>query len=418
MKIKEVPIVNVSTISSDSVKAFEGIRYYLSTGNLEKDSISNLEIVDYNTKPSRANLNVKDNDVILARMKETNKVFCIDKNNENLIVSTGFIVLRPNLDKLNPKFLFFYLRSDSFQKAKDLLCSGATQKAINNESFKTLTIPLPPLEEQIKIASILERADKLRQKRKETNKLFDKILQSVFLDMFGDLEKNEKNWDYKEVREFVEKFETGKSIQSLDSEMHFSKNRILKISAVTYGLFKPDESKPIDNSYSPLEKHFVRKGDLLFSRANTSELIGATAYVFENYDNLILPDKLWRFVWNKDVKVEPLFIWHLFQQKFFRREISSRATGTSGSMKNISQENVLSIKVPFPDYSLQKEFARIVQKIESLKEKAKKQEQDLEIFFNSLMQYAFNGRLDLSGVNSTPSPFSSFREGEKEMVLG
>ena len=69
------------------------------------------------------------------------------------------------------------------------------------------------------------------------------------------------------------------------------------MSAVTSGIFDPSESKPAPLDYSPQRSHIVCDGDLLFSRANTSELIGATAFVKAPPPDLLLPDKLWRFKW-------------------------------------------------------------------------------------------------------------------------
>lgn len=113
--------------------------------------------------------------------------------------------------------------------------------------------------------------------------------------------------------------------------------------------------------------NLVRRDDLLFSRANTTELVGAVAYVEHTPPNALLPDKIWRFVWRKPVMVEPLFVWTLFQTIALRREIGRRATGTSGSMKNILQEKVFGISTILPPLPLQREFARRVAAVEKLK---------------------------------------------------
>src|SRR5699024_8299180 len=88
--------------------------------------------------------------------------------------------------------------------------------------------------------------------------------------------------------------------------------RVLKISAVTTGAFKAWESKPLPAKYQPPPSHLVRQGDLLMSRANTTELVGAVAYVHDTPSNLALPDKIWRFDWREPESV-PLFYHALFQ---------------------------------------------------------------------------------------------------------
>jgi type I restriction enzyme S subunit len=137
--------------------------------------------------------------------------------------------------------------------------------------------------------------------------------------------------------------------------------RILKVSAVTWNDYDPDESKPVPRDYEAPSHHYVRAGDLLFSRANTTELVGAVAYVFNTPPNRLLPDKIWRFVFGGKA-VEPLYVWQLFLQKSIRDEIGRRATGTSGSMKNISMERVLDIEVPLPPIHLQQQFALVAAK--------------------------------------------------------
>src|SRR5262249_21167392 len=157
-----------------------------------------------------------------------------------------------------------------------------------------------------------------------------------------------KGWPVVAVADYVAEFQGGKSIESERDDNLATRNRVLKVSAVTGMQFLAHESKPLPDGYEPPEAHFVRSGDLLFSRANTTELVGAVAYVRSTPPNVLLPDKLWRFVWRQPQTVVPLFIWALFQTPRVRDEIGRRATGTSGSMKNISQEKVLGIRTICP----------------------------------------------------------------------
>lgn len=129
------------------------------------------------------------------------------------------------------------------------------------------------------------------------------------------------------------------------------------------------------------------------SRANTTELVGATAYVFETPPNLLLPDKLWRFVWKQPVQVEPFYVWSFFQTATVRRELGRRATGTSGSMKNISKPKVLSMLVPTPPLLLQRQFAARVQEIRALEGRQAESRRRLDDLFQSLLHRAFQGEL-------------------------
>jgi type I restriction enzyme S subunit len=201
------------------------------------------------------------------------------------------------------------------------------------------------------------------------------------------------NWSVEPVSQFTEAFEGGKNLQADDESAVDARYRILKVSAVTWQEYDPQESKPLPPDYEPPTNHFVRQGDLLFSRANTTELVGATAYIFSTPDNMILPDKIWRFVWREPRTVDPLYIWSLFQDPYIRYQLGQRATGTSGSMKNISMPKVLSLTVPVPPLELQQEFAGRVRLIRRISEQQMRSKNELEILFQSLLQRAFRGEV-------------------------
>lgn len=270
---------------------------------------------------------------------------------------------------------------------------GGAQPNISQGIVKALTVPLPPLPEQRRIAEVLDRAEALRAKRRAALAQLDTLTQSIFLDLFGDPGDNPKAWPMREVSDYVAEFQGGKSLEAESGENVAARNRILKISAVTSTEFEPDESKPVPDSYTPPSEHFVRTGDLLFSRANTTELVGAVAYVGRTPPNLLLPDKLWRFVWRDSAAVEPLFVRTLFHTPAVRREIARRATGTSGSMKNISQEKLFGIRTILPPLSVQTEFVRRSNAVDKLKSAHRASLAKLDALFASLQHRAFRGEL-------------------------
>ena len=196
--------INISDaveITNNRVKPFKGERRYLATGDLIGDAVNeSIVSVDYENKPSRADLLVEEGNIIVARMQATNKVLLIDEATEDLIVSTGFLTLQPKKD-FDSSYLAHYFRSDVFQKKKDKYCSGATQKAINNGAFAKLQVPSYSLDEQKRIANILDQADALRQKRKQSLQLLDDFLNASFLHLFGDPLRNDKKWPVKKLGE-------------------------------------------------------------------------------------------------------------------------------------------------------------------------------------------------------------------------
>ncbi|TVQ26886.1 MAG: restriction endonuclease subunit S [Spirochaetaceae bacterium] len=270
--------------------------------------------------------------------------------------------------------------------------SGATVKGITQDKLAALQIPLPPLEEQKRIAAILNAADALRAKRRQTLAELDTLLQSTFLDMFGDPVTNPKGWEVKALKDGVESFEGGRNLMPIERERR-DRIRVLKVSAVTSGEYRPDESKPFSQNEPIQESHMVRNGDLLISRANTADLVGAVVYVWNTEGREMLPDKLWRFVLSDPRIIEPLFLLHVARSDYFRRQLIQRATGTSGSMKNIGKTKMLSIQVPFPPLSLQRHFATIVESVEQQKARLRAHLTELDTLFASLQSRAFKGEL-------------------------
>lgn len=273
------------------------------------------------------------------------------------------------------------------------LGNGATFKEVSKKIVEGFEIPLPPLEEQKRIAAILDKADAIRRKRQQAIVLTDQLLRSVFLDMFGDPVTNPKGWDVAPLGALVKALEGGKNVKPDDSGRP-TVNRVLKVSAVTYGVFRADQSKPLPDNFQPPKSYFVKAGDLLISRANTAELIGATAFVYDTPDNLVLPDKIWRFVWKESEGVHPLYIHYLFKQDCIRREVSNRSSGTSGSMKNIPKPKLLEIPIPIPPADQQNRFGEIVHKIQETYSNYSRYEEEINILFDSLSQSAFRGELN------------------------
>ena len=140
---------------------------------------------------------------------------------------------------------------------------------------------------------------------------------------------------------------------------------VLKVSAVTKGYFIPEECKVLDDQQNIKKYVFPEKGDLLFSRANTREMVGATAVIMQDYPELILPDKLWKIRFVNCANV--IYMKHILSHQSIRSKFSAVSTGTSGSMFNVSMEKFKSIVIPLPPIALQKQFAAFVEQTDKSK---------------------------------------------------
>lgn len=337
---------------------------------------------------------VAPNDVLLSKIvPHIRRAWVVSElNGPRQIASGEWIPFRNN--RFNPSYLRHVLISDDFHVRfmQTVAGVGGSLLRARPAQVANISIPLPPLPEQCRIAAILDQAYALRAKRRKALAKVDEMAQAIFVEMFGDFRKNKMLWPVYPVSHYVAAFQGGKSLEA-DGDKIFAKNHILKISAVTGMVFRPTECKPLANDYEPPLEHFVRSGDLLFSRANTTDLVGAVAYVEETPSNLVLPDKLWRFVFHEPLSVDPLFIWALFQTPAVRDEIERRATGTSGSMKNISQGKLLSLPTIVPPLTKQQEFSQRIRELQSLKMKQSIFVAETDNLFASLQHHAFSGAL-------------------------
>lgn len=150
--------------------------------------------------------------------------------------------------------------------------------------------------------------------------------------------------------------EAGKSFQTSDVLAKEDELGVLKVSAVTWSAFKPEEAKAV-SGYTPETHHRVRRDDLLISRANTRELVGAVVLVEDDYPNRLLSDKTLRLITDR-TKADKPYLLYALRSAEARAHIEHFATGTSDSMRNIAQGVITSIPITLPDLDTQRRIAR------------------------------------------------------------
>lgn len=291
-----------------------------------------------------------------------------------------------------PKYGYYFCNT-----IKPLLINRSTSTTmpiVNKSNFSEFKILLPSLDEQQRIANILDKADVIRHKRKQATLYAKNLLSSIFIDMFGDPVTNPKDWEVKPIKCGVESIKSGWSAKGQSYPCKEGEKGVLKISAVTSGTFKPCENKFVDVEIIPEGKKllFPNKGDLLFSRANTRELVAATCIVTENREDVFLPDKLWK-IKTLENELLPEFLHFMVQQPRFKDRLTSQATGTSGSMLNISKAKFEESMAIYPPIEKQLEFKNIFWKLNNINSSFKTSAQELDYAFNSLSQKAFSGEL-------------------------
>jgi type I restriction enzyme S subunit len=211
--------------------------------------------------------------------------------------------------------------------------------------------------------------------------------------MFGDPVKNPKGWKRIHLSEILLKIESGHSPVCLDRTAKLGEWGVLKLGAVTKCIYDSAENKALPDIEKPNPDIEIRAGDVLFSRKNTYELVAACAYVWETPPKLMMSDLIFRLVPRDKDSINSIFLQALLSFPSKRKMIQKMAGGAAGSMPNISKAKLLGHRIEVPPYILQNQFAEIVKKTESLKQKMLVQSEELENQFQALMQKAFKGAL-------------------------
>lgn len=358
-------------------------------------SVDNIEkqITGYTTytlakAPSRARKQVKRGNILVSTVRPNlNAVALFDKETENTpVVSTGFCVLECKVDT-SPRFLLRYLQSKSFVRAMVPQATGASYPAVSDKIIRDAQIPAYSYEEQIQIADVLDAAANIISKRKQQLQKLDDLVKARFVELFGNPISNPMKWDIYQLEECLERIDNGKSFICSDKPRTGDNPAILKLSAATYGDYRPNENKALLDESLFVESSEVHAGDLLFTRKNTPELVGAAAYVQNTPPKLMMPDLIFRLVPNE--KVNAVFLWQLINCKEFRPVIQAISGGSAKSMSNISKERLGKIKVICPPRELQDSLIPFVKRVDKSKAVIQKALDETQLLFDSLMQEYF-----------------------------
>jgi type I restriction enzyme S subunit len=312
--------------------------------------------------------------------------------NDKFAVSTDCFVTQPKvLKSVYAKYVYFYLSGNMHLLENGF--KGAGLKHISKGYIEDLEIPLPSLQTQQKIAAILDKADELCQYNKQLIEKYDALTQSLFLDMFGDPVRNEKKWEIVPLKHFINKLNTGVSVNSEDTSNKKGQYLILKTSCVYSGIFNSKQVKTIREDEIQRAKLNPKKDSIIISRMNTSELVGKSAFIHEDFPNIFLPDRLWQ---TEKTNIEHSVLWLSYNigHSSFMNEISKISSGTSGSMKNISKSSFLELKSIKPPITVQNQFEERVKLIEFQKQQAQEALAKSELLFQGLLQQAFIGELN------------------------
>ncbi len=279
-------------------------------------------------------------------------------------------------DGLFNDYLFHYLVNSRDRLI--YLAQGSGQPNLSKSIVDSLTVSFPSYGAQRKIAEILSTVDSLIEKNQALIDKYQSIKQGMMHDLFtrgidenGQLRPSfeeaphlykeselgwiPKGWEALRLTDLILRLEAGVSVNSDESADYLSDKKILKTSCLSGCKFNPHEAKKIIQDDLNRVTLSVIAETILISRMNTPNLVGENAYVDKEYPELFIPDRIWATVKSDKFKYSVKWLSYVLSSKVMRDKITGLATGTSGSMKNISKSSLLSLFIALPKIDEQKD---------------------------------------------------------------
>ena len=306
-----------------------------------------------------------------------------------LCFSQDITAITPDPHCLDRSYLVHFLRTK--QPHLERRARGATIKGVTREVVANLAIPLPPLDQQKRIAGTLDAADALRAKRREAIAQLDTLLQSTFLDMFGDPVTNTMGWEVKPLNELLGEKSTNGAYYPKDAYSSVG-TRMVHMANAFYGVVNPNEVKRVDAPLADIEKYGLLPTDILVSRRSLNYKGSAKPCLIPETDEpLIFESSLIRVRPDRE-RVLTIYLFHYLLNDRARTKYVFPLV-TRSTISGISQSNLMKVKVVLPPLDLQHRFAAIVESIEHQKASQHAHLAELDTLFASLQSRAFRGDL-------------------------
>lgn len=319
-------------------------------------------------------------------------VLSFQKLYDKAIVSPAYAVWDISLPDVDKNYLEKFLRSPIALKyyASKLRSTTARRRSIPQDTFLELPVPLPPLDEQMRIAAILDKADLLRQKRLQAIALLDSLTQSIFLEMFGDPVNNPKGWPTAALGPLQEVGPNFGSMQPPSKEVREWIS--LRVANIQNWEITLADTKYIDLNLREIARFTLRDGDIILARAIASqEHLGKCVVVSVGTTKLAFDSHLMRIRLNQK-KILPEFL-----REFLRtpggRTIFLKSTRKTTVQYNINTKELNAIKIPLPPLDKQRQFVEQLNELSAIRLKLDLATKSEHSLFASLQHRAFTGQL-------------------------
>ncbi len=382
--MRQLQFTDCVEIVGEACQPFSGYKQYVSTGAVAINHISNddIELVDYDGKPSRANLIAKSGDILFAKMMGTKKTLHLDEDTAQNIYSTGFCAVRARPTVLTDRCLYHLLTSKAFLDQKDKNCSGATQKAITNAGLSKITIKVPSIGQQASIAQQLDRIASIIALRQSELQKLDELIKARFVEMFGTLEEPTHEFSWATLKELCNKITDGKHggcTTESGTERYFVGAREIYDDEVHYETAPEINAAEFEKDYKRCN---VEIGDFLI--VNTGATIGKSAIASDERTTHTLLQKSVALLKVKKDVLDPIFL-----KWCYRVNTGMYMVKSASAQPNLLLSKINATEIYVPDIMLQKQFTDFVKQTDKSKVVVQKALDEAQTLFDSLMQEYF-----------------------------
>lgn len=336
--------------------------------------------------PSRARQLVRRGDILVSTVRPNlNGVAAVTNEFDGATASTGFCVLRPKAAKLATEYLMHWVQSPKFIGNMVREATGASYPAVSDRIVKSSLIPLPPLDEQRRIAAILDKADALRRKRNHALELLNGLTQSIFLQMFDQSASSREEMQRVELKDVCQLIRDGahKTPSYVENGVPF-----VTVKNITTGSLDLTSTKFISNEeHRELTRRAKpEQGDILVSKDGT---IGIPCIVPDTKEfSIFVSVALLKL---KRDRIDPTFLCEQIRSAAVQRQIREHSKGIAIRHLHLSDFARLRIVVPAMDQ--QRQFGDRVYELNKQRKRAVAHLQSVEALFSSLQHRAFIGQL-------------------------
>lgn len=401
IEIEGFPFVSVTDVGINNINFFDAKKI------TETDY---LRLVKEGCKPAV-------NDVLLTKDGTIGRACIVTEDMPDFVILSSLGLITPNKE-ISSHFLYYYLVSGINVDQMNSVIHGSALKRMTINKINDLILTFPDFYEQEKIASFLDhetaKIDTLIAKQEKLIELLKEKRQAVIshavtkglnpdvklkdsgVEWLGQVPEH---WGVSRLKNIIRSLESGCSVNAADIPAQSNELGVLKTSCVYTRSFRIEENKTVVPEDIHRVKCKVRKGAIIISRMNTPELVGASALVKVEADNIYLPDRLWQTIFFENIDIDAEYLSHFMTVQGFRDQIALGAEGASSSMQNIAKEDYLNINCLVPPLEEQIQIRAFIEQklavLSNLNMKAQEAVERLKERRTALISSAVTGKIDV-----------------------